>query len=155
MALLLGACGDDDTETSSGGIASEGEAEDLAEDVLADQLGGECGFLSKFAGAGFDEALNLDPTSALTDGGAAFTAAAEEFQEVADAAPDDIQDAFQSLADGMSQIAEAFAGMDLTDPSSFDPSVLENLDDEKLDQASDEVDAWVEEHCPGLDDGAG
>lgn len=160
LTLLLGACGDDDTDTgidtSSGGSnASEGEAEELAEDVIEDQLGGECGFLGKFAGAGFDEALNLDPTSALTDGGMAFAAAAEEFQEVADAAPGDIQDAFQALADGMSEFADAFAGMDLSDPSSFDPSVLEDLDNEKFDQASDEVDAWVEEHCPVLDDSAG
>lgn len=153
-ALLLGACGDDDTSTEAG--APEDEAEDAAEDVLEDELGSGCGFLGKFAGTGFDQAVGLDPTSALSDGGEAFTALAEEFREVADAAPDDIQDQFQTMADGMADMAEVFSEIDLSDPSNIDPTAFEQFEDgpgADFESAAEEVDAWIRDNCEGAGGG--
>jgi hypothetical protein len=161
LTLVLAACGDDDTSSATddttqddggepaGDDSSEDDAEDAAEDAIDDQVGGDCGFLGEFATTGFDEAFDVE--GALSgEGTEAFGAIAEEFQEVADAAPDEIQDAFSTLAEGMEALAEAFADVDFSDPSSIDPTVFEQIDDERYQEASEEVEAWMSEHCPDI-----
>ena len=153
ILALLAACGDDDDASTAAEDVddvldeSEDEAEDAAEDVIEGKLGDDCGFLGEFAGAGLDQAFAIDPATAMADGGANFAAAAEEFQEVADAAPDEIEDAFRTLAEGMEALATALSGADFSDPESFDPSAFEALENEDFEQAAQEVDAWVREHC--------
>lgn len=151
LALVLAACGDDDTSTATadgGSDAGQEEAERIAEDAIAGELGGECGFLGEFAG-GFEDAV--DPGAAFgEDAGGAYDRLAEQFAEVADAAPGEIQDAFRTLADGMSAAAEAFAGVDFSDPESIDPEAFAELEETfgpEFEQASDDIEAWVTENC--------
>lgn len=166
LGLVLSACGDDDdsTATDDGAAQEDGEAsdddgssdvgeeaedaaEEAAEDAIASEVGEECAFLGKFAATGFDGAFDdVDP---FNDGGASFQTLAEQFDEVADAAPDEIKDAFSTLAEGISTLAEALEGVDMSDPESFDPAAFEAIDDETYVQAGEEVEAWLAENCPG------
>lgn len=156
LLLLIGAaaCGGDDSGDGDVGARSEEDAEQAAEDALEDELGGECGFLGRFAGTGLESAF--DPTTAMTEGGEAFELLAEEVQEVAEAAPDEISDAFRTMADGFEQFAEVFSDIDLSDPQNIDPSVFEQLEQgpgEDFEAAAQEIDAWIQENCPGLTGG--
>lgn len=152
LALLLAACGDDDSASN---------AEQQAEDAISDRLGGECGFLAEFAGVMDD----FDPTSAMGSGGSIdfgefYGELADEFHEVADAAPDDIQDSFQVMADAVTSAAEQLEGVELdtSDPQNMDPealAALESLDEsfgEEFSDATQEVDDWIQENCSGLAD---
>ncbi|MGK2928963.1 MAG: hypothetical protein ACSLFO_05230 [Acidimicrobiales bacterium] len=168
LSLLLGACGDDDDDATSGDAetvendesasdAGDGDVEEAAEDAVEGEIDamfdGDCAFLGQFAGAGFEE--GFDPTAALTggDAGEAFALLAEQFEEVADAAPGEIEDSFATLAEGMGSFADAFAGIDFSDPSSIDPEALETLEafedgpGAEFEAASEEVSAWIEENC--------
>ncbi len=168
LALLLGACGDDDDASTDAGTvendgsasdSGDGDVEEAAEDAAEGEIDaafdGDCAFLGQFAGAGFEE--GFDPTAALTggDAGEAFAILAEQFEEVADAAPGEIEDSFATLAEGMGSFAEAFSGIDFSDPSSIDPEALESLEafedgpGAEFEAASEEVSAWIEENCAG------
>ena len=157
LLLLMGAavaCGDDDSSDGDASAQSEEEAEQAAEEAIEAEVGGECGFLGKFAGTGFDTAF--DPTTAMTEGGEAFSLLADEVQEVADAAPGEISDAFQTLADGFEQFAEVFAEVDLSNPQAIDPEVFEQFEQgpgEDFEAAAEEIDAWIQENCSGLTGG--
>lgn len=151
LALVLAACGDDDAESvADAADDAETAAEDAAEDAIDAGLGGDCGFLGKIAGTGFDE--SLDPSAALTDpdAGDVYGALAEQFREVAEAAPDEIEDALRTMADGFDEFGEAFEGVDFSDPASMDPEKLEGLGEgfgAEFEKAADEVEGWFTENC--------
>lgn len=171
LGLLLAACGDDDdttaaTEDTTSG--EEAETEDTSdrddagevEDALAEGLG-ECGFLAGFATAfeDFDPTAMYSGTEA-TDFGAIFTPLAEAAEDVADAAPSEIQDAFRTVAEGFGAVAEQLEGVviDLSDPQSMDPEAMAKLESletsfgEDFEAASMEIDAWISENCADLAD---
>lgn len=159
LSLVLASCGDDDdaapSDAGDADVSDEAEkaAEDAAGDVLDSELGGDCAFLGEFAGAGFEE--NFDPTAALSeaDAGLAFSVLADEFEDVAGAAPSEIEDAFATLAEGMRTFADAFEGVDLSDPGSIDPEAMARLEQlgtgpgAEFEAASDEITAWIEANC--------
>lgn len=170
LGLLVSACGDDDdtttgttddtaeddTETSATlEETTDDEPADIDEDALAEGLG-ECGFLADFATA-FDD---FDPTAAFSgtaavDFGQMFTPIAKAAAAVAADAPSEIKDAFETLAEGFSTVAEQLDGVviDMSDPQSIDPEAMaafENLDasfGDEFDAASEEIDAWMAENC--------
>lgn len=169
MSLALTGCGDDDSsdDDAPADNAAEDTSDDGADDAASDQgsadedpavdpsdldfdLDGDCAFLANFA-TGIDEAF--DPSAVMTDGGDAYAGFAEQFREVADAAPDEIKDAFETMADGMDQFAEAFSGVDLSDPANIDPEALESLENlgngpgEEFEAASAEIEAWINQNC--------
>ncbi len=173
LALLFTACGDDDdtstaaedtTEETDDSTTETSEPEDDAsDDGDTDSIGaaglGECGFLAEFADS-FDD---LDPTALFATGeevdfGSFFGPLAQQFQQVADAAPSDIQDAFRTVADGFTEVADQLEGVviDLSDPENVDPEAmakLESLDSTftgDFETASAEIDAWVTENCGDL-----
>ncbi len=174
IALLLTACGDDDTEAATDDTvaeptedetATETETEsedvgDIDEDAVAGDLG-ECGFLTGFATA-FED---FDPTTMAgggeaTDFGELFGPLAEAAQEVADAAPDEIEDAFRTMADGFTAVAEELEGVviDFADPESMDPEAMAKLEslgtafEGEFEAASAEIETWVGENCGDLAD---
>lgn len=155
-ALLAAACGDDDV--SSGNSDREERAESQISDQLADRLGEECGFLAQFVGAGLGDAF--DPSALLAGGsfdlGEAFGPVAEEFQEVADAAPDEIRDAFRTLADGFGDLVEQFGAIeiDFSDPQDIDPEALQifesidaAFDGDEFDDATEKIEQWIGDNC--------
>lgn len=178
IALLLAACGGDDdsttatddtteetseateeeTETTSEDDGTEPEETEVDEEALAESMG-ECGFLAAFATA-FSE---FDPTTMYsgeeaTDFGQLFAPLAQATKEVADAAPEEIRDAFGTLAEGFDRVAQELEGvvLDLTDPEAMDPETmakLESLDTafgDDYEAAAAEVDAWMTENCSEL-----
>ncbi len=71
--------------------------------------------------------------------------------EFADKAPDEIRDDFRVVADAYAKLVDALKGVDL---SSGDPEALKKLqeissqiDQQKLQQANDNISAWVEKNC--------
>ena len=170
LALVMAACGDDDESaggddqaaTDDGGGAADGgagpdEAEDAAEnaaeDVIGSELGEECSFLGEFAGTGLEEAFDPAELFGGENVGEAFSALSDQFDEVASRAPEEIRDSFETLADGMSEFAEAIEGVDLTDPSQRDQEALEAFSQgpgEEFEAAAADVEAWMQENCaPG------
>ena len=179
LSLLLAACGDDDesatgsdqsTEAdgdSSGdatdstgdqaadvGDQSENAAEDAAEDVIGTELGGDCAFLGEFASADLE---GLDPSAFLQGGdlGEGFSNLSDQLDEVADAAPEEIRDSFQTLADGMREFTEAMEGieLDFSDPANVDQEALQQLQElqnnigPEFEAAATEIDTWMQENC--------
>lgn len=170
LGLVFAACGDDDDiATSSEDTQPDVDAdvddadapdEGLDEDAFSGDLG-ECGFFVEFATA-FDE---IDPASLFATGeeidfGSFFGPLADEFEDVAAAAPDEIRDAFRTVADGFSDVAEELEGVviDLSDPESIDPETTAKLEalesgfGAEFDAASEEIDAWMEANCPDFAD---
>lgn len=167
VAVFVAACGDDDnvasnddssSETDGESNETENRAEDAVSDQFADQLGEKCGFLAEFVGVGFEGAF--DPSAAMTgetfNFSEAFAPIAKEFQEVAAAAPDEIQDAFQTMADGFDELVEQFEDVevDFSDPQNIDPEALEAFDSidtafdsDELNEASEEIEAWIGDNC--------
>jgi ABC-type enterochelin transport system substrate-binding protein len=175
VALLLAACGDDDdtstatddtvaddesTETTTEEETEDGGDSDLDEEAMAEGMG-ECGFLTGFATA-FED---FDPTTMYggeeaTDFGQIFAPLAEATEDVAEAAPDEIRDAFRTMAEGFSAVAAELEGVvvDFSDPESMDPETmakLESLGDafgDEYEAAAEEIDVWVNENCADLAD---
>lgn len=174
VALLVTACGDDDdtsaatddtvvdetTETATEEETAGDGGADIDEETMAEGLG-ECGFLTGFATA-FED---FDPTAVYggeeaTDFGQLFAPLAQATQDVAEAAPEEIRDAFRTMADGFSEIAAELEGVviDFADPESMDPEAMAKLESlgeafgDEYEAAAEEVDAWVSENCADLAD---
>ncbi|HSP03222.1 MAG TPA: hypothetical protein VLR27_06950 [Acidimicrobiales bacterium] len=174
VALLFAACGDDDdtstatddtvadetTETATEEETEDDGGSDVDEEAMAEGLG-ECGFLTGFATA-FED---FDPTAMYggeeaTDFGQIFAPLAQATQDVAEAAPEEIRDAFRTMADGFSEVAAELEGVviDFADPESMDPEAMAKLESlgeafgDEYEAAAEAVDAWVSENCADLAD---
>jgi hypothetical protein len=171
IALLFAACGDDDTSTATEdtvddpteAATEEADVDDDGsddEDAFSGDLG-TCGFLTGFATA-FE---GFDPTTIYGGGEAAdlgqiFAPLAAAAQDVAEAAPAEIRDAFRSVAEGFTLAAEELEGvvLDFTDPAAMDPETMERLEtlgtafEGEYESASAEIEAWMNENCADLAD---
>lgn len=154
-ALLFAGCGDDDTDSATEATDDAAGSEDLGDDFSVE---GECAFLGEFA-RGVDEAFDTEEAlrgGEAVDFGAIFRPLAEEIDDVAAAAPDEIQGDFEIVADGFEQAATALEGVviDMSDPESFDPEALaelETLEDTfggEFEAAAERIDVWISENCP-------
>ena len=128
IALLFAACGDDDDTSTATDDTTEQATETETEESAGDDADsdddvafggdlGECGFLAGFATA-FED---YDPSTIYsggeaTDFGQIFAPLAEAAQDVADAAPEEIRDAFRTMADGFTVVAEELEGVCSTSP---------------------------------------
>jgi hypothetical protein len=77
----------------------------------------------------------------------------EAFDELAAAAPDEIKADFETLADYMTQIADALQGVDLSSGQTPDPSALAKLqaiDATAATAAGTNISKWVTENCTGV-----
>lgn len=171
LALVFSACGDDDdsaadadettTTADPGGDTEETtttDGGDDGDDVAAGDLG-ECGFFAEFA-TDFED---LDPAELFAPGGSTdfggfFGPLAEEFQDVADAAPEEIQSDFRTVADTFSEVAAQLEGVeiDLNNPEAIDPEAMEALEamdtqfTGEFEESANAIDAWVQENCSEL-----
>lgn len=167
MAMVLGACGDDDAaDVASDDSKTDDSKDDDAtsdDDSDGDGIGtfsGECGFFAEFGDEDF--LSGFDPTGLGEDGpvdfGEFYEPLAAQMRELADNAPSDIEDAFQTLADSFETVAEKLKGVDLdfSDPANMDPKALEAFSslettfDDEFEAASAEIEAWVSANC-GID----
>lgn len=130
---------DDDTMTDDSAAATDDDADDTVE------LSGKC---AEFADISTRIGESLSGDTANLD------EAADLFDEIADEVPDEIREDYQVIADNFSKIAEALEGVDLTSGETPSPEALAKLqevtasmDSAEVQQASENIQAWVEENC--------
>jgi hypothetical protein len=161
--LVLGAsaCGSDDsdgasdeTTTTAGDtttVGSDDGGDDGATDTAAalGLIDEDCQFLA--AGAFLNPLASLAPG---TDTDIEENSA--RLEAIADEAPEEIQDAMATIADGYEELANAFKDVDLRDAQSFtDPEVQSALDDlqsvfdEDYQQAAQTISTYISENCTG------
>ena len=80
--------------------------------------------------------------------------AAKAFADIADQVPDEIKDDYEVIAENFSKIADALKDVDLTSGQTPSPEALAKLqelsasmDSAEVRQASQHIEAWVQEHC--------
>lgn len=126
MALGSVGCGDDDGGDTAAFCEEYRSFEQEGEDLFA-------GILSTAEGGGIDELKQ------------AFDDATEQFQQLAEEAPDEISDDVETVVDvfvqANEQIQEAESQEDL---ESLDQG---GLDSEEADQAADRLDEWTQDNC--------
>ena len=164
LALVAAGCGGSSSDEASVGhrtaVATETTAteydarghdgddrrlRDEHRDVDLGNLSGEC---AQFAGISSKIAQSLSGQDANIED------AAKAFDEIADQVPDEIKDDYQVIAENFSKIAEALKGVDLTSGQAPSPEALAKLqelsasmDSAEVQQASQHIEAWVQQHC--------
>ncbi len=101
----------------------------------------------------FSEALG----SATTGSGEPdLEATAKAYEEFADEVPEEIRDAFKTVAAAFATYAEVLGDIDLSSGETPDPDTLQKLaeaaqklDDTELTAASAEIEAWAKNNCTG------
>ena len=101
----------------------------------------------------FSEALGSATTGS---GGPDLEETAKAYEEFADEVPEEIRDAFKTVAAAFATYAEVLGDLDLSAGGTADPENLqklaeaaEKLDDTKLTAASAEIEAWAKNNCTG------
>ena len=86
-------------------------------------------------------------------GGTNLEDAKEAFDQLTAAAPAEIKDDFQTIADAYSKMVDALKGVDLSNPNP-DPATLakltklgQELNQQKLTQASTNISNWARDNC--------
>ena len=153
VGIAAGCGGDDDSGGGSEplGLTQEGGG-------TTDTAGGEGGAIPGLASSG--ECRQLAELGAKLGEAISGTNQSDIesqvgfFQEFADQAPEEIRSDFQVLADAYSKIAEAVADANLQSGEQPDPEALQklqdatsSLDEERLAEASANVEKWVRENC--------
>ena len=163
LVLGVSACGSDGdgdseaasnttTTTAASDDGGDGGGDDGSTDAAGLGLGlidEDCQFL--LAG------VYLNPLAALVPGADADVAVnSSKLEAIAEEAPEEIQDAMATIADGYAELAEAFKDVDLTDVQSFtDPEVqsamqdLQSVFDEDYQQAAETVSSYISDNCSG------
>ena len=113
-------------------------------------------FLSSEKCQNYLRLLSSYATARSGAGGTDTKAAADALQDVADQAPDEIKDDFQTLADAYGKIADALGDTDLSAGQTPPPDVLAKLadvskeiDSTKVAQASTNISTWLTKNCTG------
>jgi hypothetical protein len=163
MVLGVSACGSDDDTSSSDTTVASADGGDTTTTAASDDGGDgstdgaaalglideDCQFL--LAGA------YLNPlVQAMSGAGSDYDEVSDQLQAVAEKAPEEIQDAMDTISEGYAELAEALQDVDLTDVQSLqDPDVqeafqnLESVFDEEYEQATQAVGDYVNENCAG------
>jgi hypothetical protein len=156
LALLAAGCGGSDSESAAETTTVETTETDMEE--TTEETTGDADEDSDLGAFASGECLELAQVGAKFSESFSGTGDAGEieafFQELADKAPDEIQDDLQVLAEAMGEYAEAFKDIDLTSAAAADPETVQKLqelaekfDDTKYQQASENIQAWAEENC--------
>jgi hypothetical protein len=136
--VLLSACGGSD-EGSSASSSSEATASESSADAAGSQFCTEAAGIQEKVGASFDE---QDPASL----GQALQEGAAEIRGIEP--PAEIAADWNALADGLDQIAAAFAEVDLTDPAA-QQALGQKIAELQgpLDTASTNVETYLRDEC--------
>ncbi len=142
------AAGTGATETIDATDTTGTETSDTGDDVSLEG----CTELTELS-VKFSEALG----SATTGSGPPdLEATAKAYEEFADEVPEEIRDAFKTVAAAFATYAEVLGDVDLSSGETPDPETLQklseaaqNLDDSELTAASAEIEAWAKENCTG------
>lgn len=159
LALVAAGCGGDsdndaaaDTETA---VVTETASEDTTattdssatstDETSIGDLSGEC---AEFAG------ISTKLAESLSGQNADMESASKAFSQIADQVPDEIKADYEVIAENFAKIAEALEGVDLTSGETPSPEALAKLqevtasmDSAEVQQASQHIEAWVQENC--------
>jgi len=103
--------------------------------------------------------LSLKFSQALAEastgsGGPDLQATAKAYEDFADEVPEEIRDAFRTIAAAFGTYADALGDLDLSSGKTPDPETMQKLaeaaqklDNTKLTAASAEIEAWAKENC--------
>jgi hypothetical protein len=101
----------------------------------------------------FSEALGAASSGS---GAPDLDATAKAYEDFADEVPEEIRDAFRTIAAAFSTYAEVLGDVDLSAGKTPSPETLQKLaeaaqtlDNTKLTAASAEIEAWAKENCSG------
>lgn len=163
LALVAAGCGGD--ESSDAVAETTAVEETMTEETMTEEMTTDDGATS----TGEIDLGNLsEDCLSLAAVGAKFAAAFEAtsgspaglddsvkyFEELVDAAPDEIKDDLDLLAGAIVEIAKALEGVDLSGASAPSPEVLAKLqevgktfEDPALKEASANIEAWTSENC--------
>ncbi len=170
LALVAAACGDDDSDDQGGdettqedtGTAEADTAEAGTDEGVTEPDGDAASgdlpdnFFSEDCQQAYDSFLEVQ-----TQLGAAFTgqagdieAAKDSVEALADNAPDEVADAFETFAAEMGVFFDALADIDMTpgsQPTAEQMSQLieisETVDEAALEEAGEEISAYFEDVC--------
>jgi hypothetical protein len=99
----------------------------------------------------FSQALGAASTGS---GGPDLDEIAKTYEEFADQVPEEIRDAFKTIAEAFGAYADVLGDIDLSSGETPDPETLQKLaeaaqtlDNTKLTAASAEIEAWAKENC--------
>ena len=140
VAVLLAACGGDDTPADSAGSATS------AAGTATSAASGDGDFCDQ--AAGIDERVD----AAMSDLEGDDPSVADAFRQLATElrgleAPAAISADWEALSGGLDRMAQAFTDLDLTDPDSLD--ALDQAEGD-LSTASDNVETYLRDEC-GID----
>jgi hypothetical protein len=83
-------------------------------------------------------------------------ATAKAYEEFADEVPEEIRDAFKTVAAAFGTYADALGGVDMSPGATPDPETLaklaqaaKSLDNAKLTAATAEIETWAKNNCTG------
>ena len=83
-------------------------------------------------------------------------ATAKAYEEFADEVPEEIRDAFKTVAAAFGTYADALGGVDMSPGATPDPTTLaklakaaKSLDNAKLTAATAEIETWAKNNCTG------
>jgi len=134
LGVALTACGDDGDDGGGGAASGSGDKERFCELASRDDI------------AGLDD---FDPTR---DGDMAELDAA--LDDLRDAAPEEIRDDVETVADGLRELVGILSTMDTSDPDAM-AELAERTDElealqERMESSVERVDRYLEEEC-GID----
>jgi len=156
LLLLAAGCGGD-SESSAGDSTATIEGSDTTEQSGADTSSSsdttslaDCAELTELS-TKFTQALGA---AASGSGTPDLEATAKAYEEFADEVPEEIRDAFQTVAAAFTTYAEVLEDVDLSPGDTPDPDTLAKLaeaatalNDTELTAASTEIAAWATENC--------
>jgi hypothetical protein len=159
--LFAASCGDDDaTETTdeSEDTTAEEEASDDegSEDEGSDDIDSAAGAIDFMGSDCYETAMEFSSFYASLGGAFAGTGDTDEYEELLDgyasSAPDELKDDFEVIRDEYVPFFEAIAEIDQSNPDAGDMQKLaeasEDVDSEAVEEATANITAYFEEHCP-------
>ena len=94
--------------------------------------------------------------AAVSGGGTDMETTAKAYEEFADQVPEEIRDAFKTIAAAFASYADVLKDVDLSAGATPDPDTMakiaeamKELDNTELTAATTEIQAWVQENCTG------
>jgi hypothetical protein len=163
LLLTAAACGGDDEESAAGTQAPAATAEpatteaaDTTSDESEESESTEESGTPNLANEDCRELVGLGTkvSQALGGTGGDIEQTQEFLDAFADDAPEEIREDFRVIAEAYGKIAEALEGVDLTEGAQPDAEALAKLqqlstelDQVRLEEANDNITAWVDENC--------
>jgi len=154
--MILGAaCGGSSSNSSDSSGSTSAESSSATTAVSSGGGGvGDCAELFKMSEE-LATAMTSNGMGMTGDVSSSMSASAKALEAFSSQAPSEIRDDWKTLVAGFNAYAQALEGINfnnLTDPATMEKlnKATEAIDDSKMQNASDNINAWIEKNCPSL-----